>query len=320
LECHQSGDWIIVIDNADNMLDFYPEPKSGKFKESDTLSIAHDGIAGFIPQGSKGTIIVTTRNREVAVNLANQNVIIKPELRPEQAIELFYQYYSNAERTSDNTTALQQVLIELQYLPLAIVQVAAYLHLNLSITISRYLEIFKGTRESQKRLLSKPHHNIWRDKKQNAETILATFSISFRQLQKQSRLADSFLQFMACIDRKAIPRDLLFELEIDGVEDELLISEALDKLVNFSILQNTKIDFGSGQGYEIHSLIHLAMMQTYLESGDRHNTLAKASIVLANTLPDPEYENRAEWRVYLPHATALLANLAEDSIQRIALI
>jgi tetratricopeptide (TPR) repeat protein len=93
----------------------------------------------------------------------------------------------------------------------------------------------------------------------------------------------------------------------------LPISKALDKLVNFSILQDSKIDFGSGQAYEIDSLVHLAM-QTYLESGET-NTLAKASTVLANTLPYPEYKHWAAWRVYLPHVTALLVNVArvEDS-------
>ncbi|KAI5788603.1 hypothetical protein FPQ18DRAFT_262075 [Pyronema domesticum] len=313
LEGPQSGEWILVVDNADNKLDFYPGPTSIESKGTDTVSnvIAYDGIAEFIPGGSKGTIIVTTRDREVARNLANQNVIIKPELRPEQAMELFYQHYSNTESMPDDTAALTRLLMELHYLPLAIVQVAAYLDLNRSITISRYLEIFKGTKESQQRLLSKPHHNIWRGKNKNAETILTTFSISFRQLRQQSKLADSFLQFMACIDRKAIPRDLLLKIRLDGVGDEFLISEALDKLVNFSILQNAKIDFGSGHGYEIHSLVHLAM-QTYLES-EMDTALNKASTLLANTLPDSKYENWVEWRVYLPHASALLAHLVGDS-------
>ncbi|KAI5782812.1 hypothetical protein FPQ18DRAFT_420985, partial [Pyronema domesticum] len=193
LESPQSGEWILVIDNGDNKATMF----------------LHDGIAEFIARGSKGTIVITTRDREVARNLANQNVIIKPELGPEQAIELFYQHYSNEECTSDDIAALPQLLTELQYLPLAIVQVVSYLDLHRSIAASRYQELFKGTKESQERLLSKPHHKIWRNKNENAETILTTFSLSFGQLRQQSKLADSFLHFMACIDRKAIPRNLL---------------------------------------------------------------------------------------------------------------
>ncbi|KAI5782817.1 hypothetical protein FPQ18DRAFT_420986 [Pyronema domesticum] len=82
-----------------------PRVPTRKFKESDIVSIAQYGIAKFIPRGSKGKIIVTTRDREFAKHLANQNILIKPELSREQAIELFYQYYSNA-YTSDDTTDL----------------------------------------------------------------------------------------------------------------------------------------------------------------------------------------------------------------------
>ncbi|KAI5816870.1 hypothetical protein BZA77DRAFT_246013 [Pyronema omphalodes] len=321
LESPESGDWILVLDNADNMLDFYPtasnnpESKERGSKERENGSIAHGGIAKFVPRGPKGTIIVTTRDREVARHLANQNVIFKPELSPEQAMELFYHHYPKPEDASDDTnTSLGRLLKELQYLPLAITQVAAYLDLNRSISTSDYLKMFENKKESNKlkRILSKPHDNIWRDNGGNAETILTTFSISFRQLQEQSKLADSFLRFMACIDRKAIPRDLLFQIHLDGVDDDFLISEALDKLVNFSILQHANVEFGSGKGYEIHSLVHLAM-QTYLQSSEKDAALNEASTVLAHTLPESGYGNWTAWRVYLPHVISVLDNLGEDS-------
>ncbi|KAI5816960.1 hypothetical protein BZA77DRAFT_46327 [Pyronema omphalodes] len=316
LESPESGDWILVLDNADNMLAFYPTASNRTSPgDSDTTSIVHGGIANFIPRGSKGTIIITTRDREVARNLANQNVIFKPELSPEQAMELFYHHYPKEENASeDNNTALPRLLTELQYLPLAIVQVAAYLDLNRSISPSKYLKMFEDKKESSKlkRLLSKPHDNIWRDNGSNAETILTTFSISFRQIQEQSKLADSFLRFMACIDRKAMPLDLLFDIHLDGIEDSFLISEALDKLVNFSILQHVNVDFGSGKGYEIHALVHLAM-RTYLESGGMDTALNTASTVLANTLPFPKHANWAKWRVYIPHVMALLENVKDVS-------
>ncbi|KAI5816946.1 hypothetical protein BZA77DRAFT_292931 [Pyronema omphalodes] len=316
LESPESGDWILVLDNADNLRDFYPTaPNSTSPGDSDTTSIVHGGIANFIPRGSKGTIIITTRDREVARNLAHQNVIFKSELSPEQALELFYHHYPKEENASEDiNTALSRLLTELQYLPLAIVQVAAYLDLNRSISPSKYLKMFEDRKQSTnlERSLSKPHGNIWRDNGSNADTILTTFSISFRQIQEQSRLADSFLRFMACIDRKAIPRDLLLQIHLDGVGNDFLISEALDKLVNFSILQHANVDFGSGKGYEIHALVHLAM-GTYLESGGMDAALNTASTVLANTLPFPKHANWAAWRVYLPHVIALLGNVKQDS-------
>ncbi|KAI5816874.1 hypothetical protein BZA77DRAFT_343890 [Pyronema omphalodes] len=272
LESPESGDWILVLDNADNMLDFYPTASNNAAsKERENGSIAHGGIAEFVPRGPK-------------------------------------------DAPDDTNTSLRRLLKELQYLPLAITQVAAYLDLNRSISTSDYLKMFENKKESNKlkRILSKPHDNIWRDNGGNAETILTTFSISFRQLQEQSKLADSFLRFMACIDRKSIPRDLLFQIHLDGVDDDILIADALDKLVNFSILQHANVDFGSGKGYEIHSLVHLAI-QTYLESSEIDASLNNASVILANTLPDSGYENWSAWRVYLPHVISLLEKVGEDS-------
>ncbi|KAI5820728.1 hypothetical protein BZA77DRAFT_384421 [Pyronema omphalodes] len=316
LESPESGEWILVLDNADNILDFYPKTaESTSSEQSNTIAISQAGIAKFIPRGSKGTIIVTTRDREVARSIAGPNVITKSKLHPEQALELFYHHCPNTEDTADDTSSTLQRLLEvLQYLPLAIVQAAAYLDLNRSVSIAKYIKIFESKKASPelKRLLSKSHNNIWRGNKGNSDTILTTYSISFRQIQQQSKLADSFLRFMACIDRKAIPRDLLTEIHLDGVEDGLLISEALDKLVNFSILQRAKVDFRSGEGYEIHSLVHLAM-RTYLASGEMDTALNEASTVLVNTLPDSEYKNWAAWRVYLPHVMTLLKNLKQDS-------
>ncbi|KAI5820705.1 P-loop containing nucleoside triphosphate hydrolase protein [Pyronema omphalodes] len=186
-ESLESGDWILILDNADDILDFYPTVSK---------STTHDGSAKFTARGSKGTIIVTTKDREVARNFANQNAIIEPELSPEQAMELFYHLCPDTADSDDSVNdiskALQRLLKELQHLPLAIVQVAAYLDLTRSVSVSEYL------------------NNIRRDKGGNAETILTTFAISFRQLQKQSKPACSFLRFMACIDRQAILRDLLF--------------------------------------------------------------------------------------------------------------
>ena len=50
LQGPQSGKWILILDSADNKLDFFPEEKNMQEK----------ALARFIPQGNKGTVIVTT--------------------------------------------------------------------------------------------------------------------------------------------------------------------------------------------------------------------------------------------------------------------
>ncbi|PUU77948.1 hypothetical protein B9Z19DRAFT_1115205 [Tuber borchii] len=58
-ESPQSGDWILVLDNADNEDDFRGNKSS---------------ISKFLPQGSKGTIVFTTKSRQVAEREGSQFV------------------------------------------------------------------------------------------------------------------------------------------------------------------------------------------------------------------------------------------------------
>ena len=56
-ESPKSGDWMLVLDNADNNTDFFAEKIS-----------APDRLAQFIPRGGHGTVIVTTGDLELADN------------------------------------------------------------------------------------------------------------------------------------------------------------------------------------------------------------------------------------------------------------
>ncbi|KAF8540105.1 hypothetical protein BDD12DRAFT_804784, partial [Trichophaea hybrida] len=74
LERPDSGDWILVLDNADDKLVLYPE-FSLDIQSSIDESLEKDGLAQYIPRGSKGTVIVTTRDHDVADLLASTNTI-----------------------------------------------------------------------------------------------------------------------------------------------------------------------------------------------------------------------------------------------------
>ncbi|MCK3469369.1 hypothetical protein MZI82_23880, partial [Escherichia coli] len=64
LEGPHSGDWILVLDNADDKSDFLCE---------DEESVEGATLTDYIPQGYKGTVIVTTRDHEVAEELGGRN-------------------------------------------------------------------------------------------------------------------------------------------------------------------------------------------------------------------------------------------------------
>jgi hypothetical protein len=222
LESEASGDWVLVLDNADNKLDFFPDNGQG------------GGLAGYVPRTRKGTVIITTRDFEVAHQLAGpRGVLSKEAMEPSNAEALFKHHYPSGEPFNDEDCT--QLLEELRHLPLAISQVAPYLEMNRNmITPSQYLQSLRRTKEDQKQLLSKSVHNPWRaDMSSNSETVLTTFGITFRQIQIQSPLTAAILQMISCVDSQSIPHELLATLK--GGQDEIILGKAIAKLRNFSL-------------------------------------------------------------------------------------
>ncbi|KAF8541724.1 hypothetical protein BDD12DRAFT_790429 [Trichophaea hybrida] len=289
----ESGDWILVLDNADNKLDFFPENSDGT-----------EGLVQFIPHGSKGTVIITTRDREVGDRLADMNVVHCEAMNMEEAKELFQLHYPKA--TDQDHESILVLLEGLQFLPLAIVHVAAYLRHNSVFSPSSYLMQFNSTRAKQRLLLSKPHKDIRRDSG-NAETVLTTFSITFVQVQEQSPLAGNLLKLMACVDRQGIPHDLLARSGLEGSDDEVTLSEALSKLANFSLL--THAGSGNHSTYEIHSLVHLSIEAFLSLQGEMEASIKQTAELLVGILPNGDSENWPVWRIYLPHASAFVKNV-----------
>lgn len=79
LESDTGGDWILVLDNADNKLDFFSSPQQG----------AGVGLANYIPRTTKGTIVITARDYEVPYNVVGpKSTLKKKPMEPVDAMAL----------------------------------------------------------------------------------------------------------------------------------------------------------------------------------------------------------------------------------------
>ena len=285
-ESPASGSWILVVDNADNILDFYP---GSQVTHTTSEDHSGDGLAQFVPQGSKGTVIVTTRDYDVAYRLADMNILEKGQMNPNEAVQLFTDRYLN---TAEEEGPVSLLLEELQYLPLAIVQAAAYLRQNRLLRPSGYLQQFRATKKNQRNLLSKPFSDIRRESSE--ETILATFAITFEQIQRQWPLAESFLEIMACIDRQGIPVDL-FHHSVPENADINAPGEALGKLIDFALITETAID--KSTLFVMHALVHVSVQEFISAREKMQDALVKTGKILREILPNGEYGN---WSVGQP--------------------
>ncbi|KAF2174727.1 hypothetical protein K469DRAFT_685748 [Zopfia rhizophila CBS 207.26] len=163
-------------------------------------------LIDYLLKSKQGGIVFTTRDRKIAVKLAQQNVVDVPAMGEDAAAELLGKCLVNVDlaKSWQDTSAL---LLQLTYLPLAIVQAAAYINEN-AISLADYLSLLAEQEEEVIDLLSEEFEDDGRYR--NIKNPVAiTWLISFNQIQRRDRLAADYLLFMACIEPTDIPQSLL---------------------------------------------------------------------------------------------------------------
>jgi hypothetical protein len=193
LSKESSGQWLLVFDNADDMDMWTDKSESGRLTE-------------YLPRSKQGCIVFTTRNRKMAVKLAHQNIIEVPEMNKKTSTQLLQKYLVDQDLLS-NEQGTNALLTQLTYLPLAIVQAAAYINENM-ISFAEYISMWADQEVNVIDLLSEDFEDDGRYLNMK-NPVATTWLISFEQIRRRDPLAADYLSFMACIDAKDIPQSLL---------------------------------------------------------------------------------------------------------------
>jgi tetratricopeptide (TPR) repeat protein len=290
LSKESAGRWLLVFDNADDVnmwIKSGPDPGSNR-------------LIDYLPRSEQGCIIFTTRDRKTAVKLAHQNIIEVPEMDDDVAIELLQKCLVNSDLVNDTLDTVT-LLKELSYLPLAIVQAAAYINEN-GITLTEYQSLLTDQEEEVIDLLSEEFEDDGRyDNIKNP--VATTWLISFEQIRHRDPLAADYLSFMCCINPKAIPQSLL---PLGPSRKKEL--EAIGTLNAYSFVSKRPADLA----LDLHRLVHLAT-RNWLRKEKLLAHLTKEAIKrLQGVFPDEDYKNRSVWRMYLPHARYVLESNLVD--------
>jgi hypothetical protein len=114
--------WTIVLDNADNIEEFYPKQKRRR-DDSEDMSAA---LAAFLPQSHNGSIFITTRSKDAASQLVRgyKNIIDVNAIDKSQAMKLLRKKLCHTSEDS-SIAALAHAL---DCMPLAISRAAAYIN------------------------------------------------------------------------------------------------------------------------------------------------------------------------------------------------
>ena len=284
--------WLMVIDNVDDRAMFFEEKISnGK------------APCEYIPQSPKGSILYTTRNKDIGIDLAShRDPIIVPPMTVAEARSLLGEKV-NAESTEGEQLEL---LDELVYLPLAITQAAAFMakrHKN----VSQYIELYRQSDSTSIRLLDQRFMYHGREARP-PESVLTTWRISFHYIRTENPRAAELLSIMSFLDRQGIPSALL----ISEDEDPFDFDEAIGLLEAFSLVTRNTL----GDACNIHRLVQIAT-RAWLSGFENKpdNIAARTLALLASRYPYGSDENWSTCAVYLPHAEAILRHNFADCIK-----
>ncbi|KAJ7878248.1 hypothetical protein B0H13DRAFT_2545696 [Mycena leptocephala] len=167
-------EWILLFDNADDP----------------SIDLFH-----FFPKCTHGNIIITSRNPQLAVHGPRSHSKVG-DMNETDAIDLLL-LSAVQEKTIESTQSASQIVEELSFLPLAIIQAGAYI--SKFNCLHRYLSIYSQNRAKLLSQHSAQSHDDYR------WTVYTTWQISFGQLSKAAASIPETIFEQAA--KKAIYRD-----------------------------------------------------------------------------------------------------------------
>ncbi|RDW56402.1 hypothetical protein BP5796_13224 [Coleophoma crateriformis] len=285
-----NGHWFMILDNVDDIEVFC----SLSDEDSEDQSLP---LSNYIPQTATGSILLTTRDRRATTWLSTgfRSEITINVMIPEDAEELLR---TKTPEGVSSSLEREELVKELDYVPLAITQAAAYISARASrMTVLTYLTLYRSDDSSRSRLLDEDSGDLRRDPG-IPNSVIRTWQISFNQIKRKWPNAIELLSLVAMLDRQGIPKSLL-SVRYASLFD---FDKALDPLDEFSLITIEK----GGESYEMHRLVQLAMRKWLEWYDDVERWQGEAVEVVSMAFPNGEYENWELCGKLLPHAQEVI--------------
>ncbi|KAF7553925.1 hypothetical protein G7Z17_g3294 [Cylindrodendrum hubeiense] len=297
LEHKDRGQWLMVIDNADDTQLFFPSLQEPEVVTS-TSQEEHLGL--YIPECVHGSVLVTTRNKQVGLKFAKGNPPIEVgAMYGEESEQLLRAHLRDRNVASSE---LAELSARLEYLPLALVQAAAFIEMN-TMAFSEYLGFLNRSDQSLADMLSEEFETVGRDSETPC-SVTKTWMLSFEHIQKRNSLAIDLLSLMSFFNRHDISSEFLASYsEQQGQKErgEMQLQKALGLLKAFSFVTPRK-----DQSLDVHRLVQLVSQKWLAKKGRVRHFAGQALLTVSHAYPFGNYENWVTCRKYLPHVYAVL--------------
>ncbi len=281
--------WLLIFDNADD------------------LQLVED----FLPASDSGALLLTTRHQSPGV-LA-QAIDIKQMEQHEGTLLLLRRAKrlpqdATLEQASPEQRALaEQIVQEMDGLPLAIDQAAAYIE-ETPCSLESYLQAYRNKRMARLQARGNDpykHHPI-----------ATTWSLNFEQVEQNDHAATDLLHVLAFLAPDAIPEDLLMAgasalgPQLAGIAtDATLLDQPMRTLSRFSLVKRTP----DLRVLSIHRLVQ-DVFKTRMPNETRRTWAERTVRAVSEAFPHVEFSTWETCERYLPHALACATLIEDDAL------
>jgi tetratricopeptide (TPR) repeat protein len=212
LNSEANGKWVMVIDNADDIAVFNDKPPNCSpvmaLNETTGLDeVTVPKVIDFIPSSRNGSILITSRNREVAFELTGRykQILTVEPMNESEALQLL----GNTLVGNHPQDEMAELVKALDYMPLAISQAGALITKQTPrLTIPSFIAEFKKNDAERTKLLESSLAEPGRDR-DRTNSIVSTWHITFQYVRRTKPSAARLLSLMCMFDRQGIPETLL---------------------------------------------------------------------------------------------------------------
>jgi tetratricopeptide (TPR) repeat protein len=315
----KNGRWLLVLDNADDVAVLSPTDDGGKLSSDSNSagSALQQHLARYLPSSTFGSVLVTSRTKRAAMQVVEDSDIIAIEPMHDVAAHALLRKKLGGIGEEDDSIA--KLATTLDYMPLALVQAAAYIRERAPrCSVGEYLEEYGRSDSRKTSLLNREAGHLRRDKAAS-NAVLITWQISFDHIRSTRQSAADLLSLMSFFDRHRIQEVLLrrqssiADERVSAVRTDDEFEDDVLALRDYSFIAVTKDAVTKdAKTLEMHSLVQLAT-RTWLENEGQLDKWKKQFISnLCAELPTGEHENWKECEALFPHARAALAQRPKD--------
>ncbi|KAI1435893.1 hypothetical protein GGR50DRAFT_268511 [Xylaria sp. CBS 124048] len=316
LQEKRHGPWLLVLDGADDVNTFYSVAEKGP-RTSD-IGEERRSLSTYLPQDSHGSILITTRNKELASKLTSSGgtIIEVGPMDQDRALALL-EVKSRSQFDQSDGLKLIEVL---RGMPLAISQAAAYIrHTTPHTSVMEYLGIF---RKQQLSVIQPDDGGI----QPGRDPVATTWQIAFDHIRSIRPSAAELLSFMSFFDRQGIPEPLLLggtkKNGSQNAEENKNDTSAFDKdiavLGDYGLVEINE----EGDVFGLHELVQ-SSIRSWLDAQGEVEKFRKQYVSrMAHAFPTGDFRNQAVCQKLFPHVKTVIGYhpVDKDTLRDLALL